>query len=73
MIQQVLIKHSQLEKIEGLSLSAGYLVLLERHNGLQQARLFALPADGSTPTMGSVGTGKVLEFEEPAYSLSGGG
>ncbi|MEW5311304.1 MAG: hypothetical protein WDW38_003032 [Sanguina aurantia] len=68
----VLIKHSASEKIEGLSMSAGFLVLLERHNGLQQARLFPLPSDGSTPSAGSVGAGEVLEMLEPAYSLDGG-
>ncbi|MEW5300193.1 MAG: hypothetical protein WDW36_003139 [Sanguina aurantia] len=68
----VLIQHSASEKIEGLSLSAGFLVLLERHNGLQQARLFPLPSDGSTPSAGSLGSGEVLEMQEAAYSLDGG-
>ncbi len=68
---QVLLPHRRDVKLLGVSVSARHLVTLERRDALPRATVYELPADGSAPA--ELGEGRVIDFEEPAYTLEAGG
>jgi len=72
--QTVLLPHSRDVKLEHVSLSAHYLAVFERSGGLQRVRVYGLPAGNGAPTAAlDPATATEVAFEEPAYSMGGGG
>jgi oligopeptidase B len=67
-----LLPHRVDVKLEGVALSRDYLVAFERENGLQQAVVHRLPADGASVATSPLTGGQPIAFDEPAYELSPG-
>jgi hypothetical protein len=67
---QVIQPHSAGVKIEGASIGKRWLVVRQRARAQQSVVLHALPSDGAMPQQ--LGDGQVVQFEEAAYTLSGG-
>jgi hypothetical protein len=68
---QVILPHSADVKIEGASIGARWLVVRQRSRAQQSVVLHQLAKDGSMPQQ--LAEGQVVQFEEAAYALSGGG
>lgn len=67
---QVLLAHDDAVKIEGASVGEKWLVVAQRSRAQQTVVTYALPPGGAMPTQ--LGEGHKVEFDEPAYTLSGG-
>ena len=57
-------------KLESASVGQKWLVIGERSRAQQTIVVHHLPADGDMPS--ELGEGQKMEFDEPAYTLSGG-
>lgn len=58
-------------KLEHASVGAKWIVVSERGQAQQRVVVYEVPEGGAMP--GDLGQGEKVEFDEPAYSLSGGG
>jgi oligopeptidase B len=65
-----LLPHRDDVKLEHVEVCRDYLVSFERRQGLQQAVIYTLPADGTVPS--SLGEGSPIAFDLPAYELAAG-
>lgn len=63
---RVLLGHRGDVKLEGVELKQHHLITLERIEGLQVATVYDLPEEGPVT---SLGTGRVVKFDEPSYEL----
>ena len=68
----VLLPHRKDIKLEHIEVSQDHLVAFERRQGLQQAVVHALPANGAAVPATQLGEGQPIAFDEPAYELSAG-
>jgi len=68
---QVLLPHNDDVKIEGASVGEKWMVIAQRGHAQQTLVTYALPPGGSMPE--ELSDGHKVEFDEPAYTLSGGG
>jgi protease II len=66
----VLVPHDDAVKIEGAAVGERWLVLSSRQRAQQTVTAYALPNGGAMPT--ELGQPTRIEFDEPAYTLSGG-
>jgi protease II len=66
----VLVAHRPEVKLQAVGVSQHWLMIQERYRAQQAVQVYRLPADGSMPQ--SLGAGERMEFDEPAYDLSGG-
>lgn len=67
---QVLVAHRPEVKLQSVAVSQNWLMIQERYKAQQAVQVYRLPQDGSMPQ--SLGAGERMEFDEPAYDLSGG-
>lgn len=67
---KVLIPHNAKVKIESVEVSAGYLAVFQRSDGLQRAVVYSLEDDVVDTIKPSAG--KEIEFDEPTYELHNG-
>eukprot|EP00878_Enallax_costatus_P023740 GHUV01025278.1.p1 GENE.GHUV01025278.1~~GHUV01025278.1.p1 ORF type:complete len:552 (+),score=140.91 GHUV01025278.1:456-2111(+) len=68
--QKVLLPHRDDVKLEHASVGAKWIVVSERSRAQQSVVIYRVPEGGAVPE--SLTDGQKVEFEEPAYSLSGG-
>lgn len=68
--QTVLLPHNDDVKIEGASVGEKWMVIAQRGHAQQTLVTYALPPGGSMPE--ELSDGHKVEFDEPAYTLSGG-
>lgn len=66
----MLLPHRVDVKLEGAGVGAHWLVVRERSRAQQAVVLHKLPQGGIMPT--ELAEGEKVEFDEPAYTLSGG-
>ena len=66
--QRVLLVHDEAVKIEDIAVSERFAAVFVRTGGLQEAQVYALPADKRGESISLTG-GRKLEFSEPAYDL----
>jgi hypothetical protein len=67
----VLVPHDDAVKVEGASVGEKWAVISTRSRAQQTLVVHALPAGGAMPA--ELGQGSKVVFDEPAYTLSGGG
>lgn len=66
----MLLPHNDDVKIEGASVGEKWVVIAQRGRAQQTLVTFALPPGGAMPE--ELVNGHKVEFDEPAYTLSGG-
>lgn len=69
---QVVLAHRDKVQIEGASLTKKYLLVNERANASTRMVVHRLHARGAMPSK-PLGPGEAITFDEPVYTLSGGG